>query len=195
MRSCIVVRTAAALLALAAVTQASQKPSVLVIGGKSWDKSYTPLREALRENGFNTDSPLRWHQVSLERIRQYDVVVLSLLGVVNADTPEPTSVYAPPAYFTGLAETLVNPEEITPEQGYVKEELEREMGEALELLTPRERDIVIRYYGLGREETASLEAIGHDINLSRERVRQIRNQALAKIRQTVNGEKLVDYLQ
>lgn len=93
-----------------------------------------------------------------------------------------------------LAETLVNPDEITPEQGYVQDELEREMAEALELLTPREKDIVSRYYGLGREETASLEAIGQDINLSRERVRQIRNQALSKIRQAVNGDKLVDYL-
>jgi RNA polymerase primary sigma factor len=93
-----------------------------------------------------------------------------------------------------LAETLVNPDEITPEQGYVLDELQREMAEALELLTPRERDIVSRYYGLGREETASLEAIGQDINLSRERVRQIRNQALSKIRQAVNGDKLVDYL-
>jgi len=93
-----------------------------------------------------------------------------------------------------LAETLVNPEEITPEEGFVQDELQREMAEALQLLTNRERDIVVRYYGLGREETASLEAIGQDINLSRERVRQIRNQALAKIRQAVNGDKLVDYL-
>jgi RNA polymerase primary sigma factor len=93
-----------------------------------------------------------------------------------------------------LAETLVNPEEVTPEEGYVQDELQREMAEALQLLTSRERDIVTRYYGLGRQETASLEAIGQDINLSRERVRQIRNQALAKIRQAVNGDKLVDYL-
>ncbi len=93
-----------------------------------------------------------------------------------------------------LADTLSNPNEITPEEGFVQGELQREMNEALGLLTPRERDIVTRYYGLGKQETASLEAIGHDINLSRERVRQIRNQALAKIRQTVNGDKLVDYL-
>jgi RNA polymerase primary sigma factor len=93
-----------------------------------------------------------------------------------------------------LAETLVDPEDMNPEDGFVTDELQLEMSEALELLTPRERDIVMRYYGLGDQETSSLEAIGQDIQLSRERVRQIRNQALKKIRQAVNGDKLVDFL-
>jgi RNA polymerase primary sigma factor len=93
-----------------------------------------------------------------------------------------------------LAETLVDPEDLNPEDGFVTDELELEMSQALELLTPRERDIVMRYYGIGDQETSSLEAIGQDIELSRERVRQIRNQALKKIRQAVNGDKLVDFL-
>ncbi len=74
------------------------------------------------------------------------------------------------------------------------DELVEELAEAMDLLTPREKDIVTRYYGLGSEETASLETIGQDINLSRERVRQIRNQALSKMRQHGHGERLVDYL-
>jgi len=93
-----------------------------------------------------------------------------------------------------LAETLIDPEDLNPEDGFVNNELQMEMAEALDLLSPRERDIVMRYYGLGDQETSSLEAIGQDIKLSRERVRQIRNQALKKIRQAVNGEKLVDFL-
>ena len=93
-----------------------------------------------------------------------------------------------------LAETLVNPEELNPEEDYVTDELQSEVSEALDLLSPRERDIVMRYYGLGDQETSSLEAIGQDIHLSRERVRQIRNQALKKIRQAVAGDKLVDFL-
>ncbi len=93
-----------------------------------------------------------------------------------------------------LAETLIDPEDMNPEDGFVMDELQLEVAEALDLLSPRERDIVMRYYGLGDQETSSLEAIGQDIKLSRERVRQIRNQALKKIRQAVNGEKLVDFL-
>lgn len=93
-----------------------------------------------------------------------------------------------------LAETLVNPEDLNPEEDFVMDELQTEVSEALDLLSPRERDIVMRYYGLGDQETSSLEAIGQDIQLSRERVRQIRNQALKKIRQAVAGDKLVDFL-
>ncbi|PID81373.1 RNA polymerase subunit sigma [bacterium DOLZORAL124_64_63] len=93
-----------------------------------------------------------------------------------------------------LADTLSDPDELTPDQGFVVEELEHELSEAMADLTDREKDIVTRYYGLGTAETASLETIGQDINLSRERVRQIRNQALSKMRQRGRGERLVDYL-
>ena len=93
-----------------------------------------------------------------------------------------------------LADTLADPEDITPDRGYVSGELIQELSDAMDLLSPRERNIVVRYYGLGSQETASLESIGQDIKLSRERDRQIRNQALIKMRQQGHGERLVEYL-
>ncbi len=93
-----------------------------------------------------------------------------------------------------LADTLMDGDSLNPEEGYVESELQEEMTVALRQLSARERNIVVRYYGLGEEEPASLETIGQDISLSRERVRQIRNQALAKMRLAVAREKLLDYL-
>lgn len=93
-----------------------------------------------------------------------------------------------------LADTLADPDELTPDQNFIVDELEQELSDAMTSLTDREKDIVVRYYGLGSIETCSLETIGQDINLSRERVRQIRNQALNKMRQQGRGERLVDYL-
>ena len=93
-----------------------------------------------------------------------------------------------------LAETLGDPDMPTPEQRFVGDEMISEMAEALAVLSDRERDIITRYYGLVDQEPESLETIGQDIDLSRERVRQIRNQALSRIRQAVSGKKLVDYL-
>ncbi len=93
-----------------------------------------------------------------------------------------------------LADTLADPDDLTPEQSLVVDEMLVEMSEALDTLSPRERSILVRYYGLGEEEPQSLETIGQDIDLSRERVRQIRNQALKRVRQVVAGDRLVDYL-
>jgi RNA polymerase primary sigma factor len=93
-----------------------------------------------------------------------------------------------------LADTIADDEHLNPDDTYVAGELMDELADAMQLLSPREKDIVTRYYGLGSAETASLETIGQDINLSRERVRQIRNQALSKMRQHGHGDRLVDYL-
>jgi RNA polymerase primary sigma factor len=93
-----------------------------------------------------------------------------------------------------IADFLVDPQEVTVEEGYLQEELQSEVEAALNFLTERERFVITRYFGLGAEEETSLEAIGQTIRLSRERVRQIRNQALQKIREGTQGERLVDYL-
>jgi RNA polymerase primary sigma factor len=90
-----------------------------------------------------------------------------------------------------LAETLVDVDSPNPEKEYVERELQYEMNAALRSLSIRERSIVDRYYGLGEEDATSLETIGQEFNLSRERVRQIRNNALAKIRGTTAGAGLL----
>ncbi|HEX9641615.1 MAG TPA: sigma-70 family RNA polymerase sigma factor, partial [Candidatus Krumholzibacteria bacterium] len=93
-----------------------------------------------------------------------------------------------------LQEILADPDQATPEESFAQNELRQQLEAAMERLSLREKDIVVRYYGLGGEESTSLEAIGDDINLSRERVRQIRNDALRKMRHAVAGSKLADYL-
>jgi len=93
-----------------------------------------------------------------------------------------------------LAETLTDPDNLDPEEMFVTVEMLQELGSALQMLAERERSIIVRYYGLGEEEPQSLETIGQDISLSRERVRQIRNQALRRIQKAASGSRLVDYL-
>jgi RNA polymerase primary sigma factor len=123
--------------------------------------------------------------ITVNKLNEINAVLRPLLSLdesVHDDDSQP------------LQEILADPEDTTPEDDFVQEELHAQLLSAMEKLTDRERDIVTRYYGLGDEESTSLEAIGEDINLSRERVRQIRNDALRKMKQAVSGAGLADYL-
>jgi RNA polymerase primary sigma factor len=72
-----------------------------------------------------------------------------------------------------------------PTGGIDKEDDDRMIAEALDHLTPREKDIITRLFGLGGRESESLEEVGASYGLSRERIRQIRDAAVAKMRRGI----------
>ncbi|MEX0592015.1 MAG: sigma-70 family RNA polymerase sigma factor [Nitriliruptoraceae bacterium] len=72
--------------------------------------------------------------------------------------------------------------------------LERQLAEVLELLGNRERDILTRRFGLDGQIPQTLDKVGEDLGLTRERVRQIEVRALAKLRHPHHSEGLEDYL-
>jgi len=93
-----------------------------------------------------------------------------------------------------LADILSDPEAVLPPEALEISELNQELDLALSQLSPREREIIEHYYGLGSVQRMSLEAIGESIKLSRERVRQIRNRAFEKIRDAYQGQILAEFL-
>jgi len=76
------------------------------------------------------------------------------------------------------------------EERYCQEELVR----ALEGLDSRERTIVSKFFGIGMEERQTLEEIGIEYKLTRERIRQIKDRALRKLRHFSRSQALRDYL-
>ena len=60
----------------------------------------------------------------------------------------------------------------------------------MRLLSDREQRIITLRFGLDGEEEQTLEAIGRELNLTRERVRQIENEALGKLRSTIEGKAM-----
>ncbi|HHH52755.1 MAG TPA: RNA polymerase sigma factor RpoD/SigA, partial [Bacteroidetes bacterium] len=70
------------------------------------------------------------------------------------------------------------------------ESLRREIERSLGTLTKRQKDVLIYYFGIGLEHPVSLEDIGDMLGLTRERVRQIKDKAIAKLRET-NRSKLL----
>ena len=75
-----------------------------------------------------------------------------------------------------------------------KESLRREIERALGTLTDRQADVIKLYFGLGIEHPESLEDIGDKFGLTRERVRQIKDKAINKLRSTTRSKLLKQYL-
>ena len=76
----------------------------------------------------------------------------------------------------------------------VKESLKKEVDRALETLSMREAEVVRLYFGLNREHPLTLEEIGEKFSLTRERVRQIKEKALRRLRHTSRSKALRTYL-
>lgn len=76
----------------------------------------------------------------------------------------------------------------------IDESLSEEIRRSLSTLTDREREIIVLFFGLNANHQLSLEEIGEKFNLTRERVRQIKDKALQRLRHTSRSRILKGYL-
>ncbi len=79
-----------------------------------------------------------------------------------------------------LIDVMVNEDSPNADRRLINESLSTEIDRALGTLTPREADILRAFFGIGQPER-TLEEIGISLNLTRERVRQIKEKAIAKL--------------
>jgi len=93
-----------------------------------------------------------------------------------------------------LLDVLENDNEETPDFGLMTDSLRREVQRALSTLTQREADVISFYFGLNGEHSMTLEEIGERFNLTRERVRQIKEKAIRRLRHTSRSRALKPYL-
>lgn len=81
-----------------------------------------------------------------------------------------------------------------PEEEATASLLKAKLSRTLESLTPRERRIIELRFGLGNEYSRTLEEAGTELGLTKERIRQIEKEALAKLRHPSHSRELVGYL-
>ncbi|HEV8514350.1 MAG TPA: RNA polymerase sigma factor RpoD/SigA [Cyclobacteriaceae bacterium] len=93
-----------------------------------------------------------------------------------------------------LLDVLENDSEETPDSGLMTDSLRREVQRALSTLTQREADVITLYFGLNGEHAMTLEEIGEKFSLTRERVRQIKEKAIRRLRHTSRSKALKPYL-
>lgn len=81
-----------------------------------------------------------------------------------------------------------------PDSTLLNSSLCKDVQRSLSTLTRREADVILRYYGLNGHQAMSLEEIGQQLNISRERVRQIKEKSLRRLRHTSRSSILKHYL-
>lgn len=93
-----------------------------------------------------------------------------------------------------LLDVLENESEGTPDSGLLSESLHKEVDRSLSTLTEREKDVIVLYFGLMGGHAYSLEEIGEKFALTRERVRQIKEKGLRRLRLTSRSKCLKHFL-
>lgn len=94
-----------------------------------------------------------------------------------------------------LIDVMENPNaERTDEQVYHVESLRTEIDRSLKTLTERQKEVICYFFGIGVDHPMSLEDIGEKFNLTRERVRQIKDKAITKLKTSNRCKMLRTYL-
>ncbi|MGE5682431.1 MAG: RNA polymerase sigma factor RpoD/SigA [Bacillota bacterium] len=93
-----------------------------------------------------------------------------------------------------LLDVIPNDQQPTPDHTLMSESLKEEIERVLSTLSEREATVLKYYFGIGTETCLTLEDLGEKLNLTRERVRQIKEKAIRRLRHASESKNLMTYL-
>jgi len=92
-----------------------------------------------------------------------------------------------------LGEILEDTDQPSPDVAVLQRGLREDVGKSMAVLTEREQQVIVQYFGLSFEDAQTLQTIGQRMGLTRERIRQIKEKALEKMRGSLGQTLLYDY--
>jgi RNA polymerase primary sigma factor len=95
---------------------------------------------------------------------------------------------------TKFLDTYISDDSPRTDSNLMRESLNKEIQRSLATLTEKERDVINMYYGIGMNHGLTLDEIGAKFNLTRERVRQIKEKAIRRLKHTSRSKLLKAYL-
>ena len=95
---------------------------------------------------------------------------------------------------SSLLDVISNNEQPDPDDDLMTNSLQNDIASSLGTLTEREAEVIKLYFGINSEYSATLEEIGEMLSLTRERVRQIKEKALGRLRHSSRSKNLKVYL-
>ncbi|MEM1123314.1 MAG: RNA polymerase sigma factor RpoD/SigA [Bacteroidota bacterium] len=93
-----------------------------------------------------------------------------------------------------MLDVISSEQDMTPDGRLMDQSLKEEVQNGLSILSPREVEVLSSYYGLNSHKSLTLEEIGELYGLTRERVRQIKERAIRRLRKSYNRNALKSYL-
>ena len=124
-------------------------------------------------------------------LKDHDIkdIILSNIRHVSMDAPLGGEVED-----GNMADVLADKEQEAPDQSLLNESLKEEILGAMKILTEREAEVIAAYFGINGAAALSTEEIANKFKLSRERVRQIRERAIRRLRKSTTSDILKPYL-
>ena len=95
---------------------------------------------------------------------------------------------------TNMYDVLRNEDTVAPDKELIYQSLQQEIASVIDTLPTREAEILKLFYGLGSKHPMTLDEIGEQFDLSRERVRQIKEKAIRRLRHNAKCKSLQAYL-
>ncbi|MEM1218537.1 MAG: RNA polymerase sigma factor RpoD/SigA [Bacteroidota bacterium] len=93
-----------------------------------------------------------------------------------------------------MLDVISTDNDMAPDENLMEQSLKEEVQQGLSILSPREVEVLSSYYGLNGHKALTLEEIGELYGLTRERVRQIKERAIRRLRKSYNRNALKSYL-
>ncbi len=93
-----------------------------------------------------------------------------------------------------LGDFIEDKKAVSPLETAIRYDLQRQINSALETLTPREEKVLRKRFGIGEATDHTLEEVGQDFEVTRERIRQIEAKALRKLRHPSRSKKLRSFV-
>ena len=132
---------------------------------------------------------------TLEEIaKEMKISTKKVRNIINAMQKDPVSLETPITENLTLSDYLEDENSEFPEKRIQKFFLKRDIGKFLQELSDREKKILIERFGINGEKPKTLEQLGKETGFSKERIRQIENLAVSKLRHSKQKHKMKEYL-